>query len=105
MRSEKNPVTENPGLKITSSVTRIGYGTRSGYHNDRPSEEAYSWDIRSAEARMLQAGALPNPELEIEVEEFGGSGETEGFDAATTSVILSQVIDDTMCMCILARQD
>ena len=38
-------MTENPGLKITSSVTRIGYGTRSGYHNgswlmltDHPSE-------------------------------------------------------------------
>jgi len=58
-----------------------------------PELAVYSWDIRAAEARMLQAKVLPNPAMEIEVEEFGGSGEAEGFDAATTRVVLSQVIE------------
>lgn len=58
-----------------------------------PELAVYSWDIRAAEARILQAKVLPNPEMEIEVEEFGGSGETQGFDAAKMSIVLSQVIE------------
>ncbi len=33
-----------------------------------PELAAYSWDIRAAEARALQARLLPNPELSVEVE-------------------------------------
>jgi len=33
-----------------------------------PDLAAYSWDIRAAEARQIQAGLRPNPELSIEVE-------------------------------------
>ncbi len=58
-----------------------------------PELAAYSWEIRAAEARILQANVLTNPEVEIEVEEFGGSGEAEGFDAARMSIVLSQVIE------------
>ncbi len=37
--------------------------------------EVFSWDIRAAEAREIQAGLRPNPELSIEVEDIGlGSG-------------------------------
>ena len=58
-----------------------------------PELAVYSWHIRAAEARILQAGMLPNPEMAIEVEEFGGSGESQGFDAARMSIVLSQVIE------------
>ncbi|MFC1461084.1 TolC family protein, partial [Verrucomicrobiota bacterium] len=58
-----------------------------------PELAVYSWDIRAAEARILQAKALPNPEMGIEVEEFGGSGDAQGFDSAKMSIVLSQVIE------------
>jgi len=55
--------------------------------------KAYSWDIRASEARELQAGLWLNPELGIEVEDIGGSGPRSGFDAAETTVQLSQLIE------------
>jgi cobalt-zinc-cadmium efflux system outer membrane protein len=58
-----------------------------------PELAAYSWEVRAAEARELQASLLPNPELEVETEEFGGRGERAGFEGAETSISLSQVIE------------
>jgi cobalt-zinc-cadmium efflux system outer membrane protein len=34
-----------------------------------PSLKAFSWEIRAAEARTIQAGLRPNPELSLEIEE------------------------------------
>jgi cobalt-zinc-cadmium efflux system outer membrane protein len=60
-------------------------------HN--PELKAFSWDVRVSEARQLQASLWPNPELEVEVEEVGGSGARSGFDAAATTIQLSQLIE------------
>jgi len=60
-------------------------------HN--PELKAFSWDIRASEARTLQAGLLPNPEIEVEVEEVGGAGARSGFDGAETTIALSQLIE------------
>jgi cobalt-zinc-cadmium efflux system outer membrane protein len=60
-------------------------------HN--PELKAFSWDIRVSEARQLQASLWPNPELEVEVEEVGGPGARSGFDAAETTIQLSQLIE------------
>jgi cobalt-zinc-cadmium efflux system outer membrane protein len=60
-------------------------------HN--PELKAYSWDIRISQARELQAGLWPNPEFGVEVEDVGGSGELSGFDAAETTIQLSQLIE------------
>lgn len=60
-----------------------------------PELAAYSWDVRAAEARALQASLLPNPEIEVEVEEFdaGGDGNAGGFDTAETTIVLSQLVE------------
>lgn len=60
-------------------------------HN--PELSAYSLEIRAADARALQAGLRPNPELEVEMEEVGGSGSRSGFDAAETTLRISQLIE------------
>ncbi|MHC4396198.1 MAG: TolC family protein [Planctomycetota bacterium] len=60
-------------------------------HN--PELKAFSWDVRIAESRQLQASLRPNPELEVEVEEVGGQGQRSGFDAAETTIQLSQLIE------------
>jgi cobalt-zinc-cadmium efflux system outer membrane protein len=51
-----------------------------------------SFAVRSAEARLLAAGRLPDPELSLEAEEFGGQGGYGGFGAAEMGVGLSQEI-------------
>jgi len=58
-----------------------------------PKLASFAWSVRIAEAEQLQAGLLPNPELEAEFEEFGGTGEAAGFDSAETGVMLSQLIE------------
>ncbi len=58
-----------------------------------PELAASSHGVRSAEANARQAGALPNPELELEAEEFAGSGARRSYDAAQTTVRLTQSVE------------
>jgi cobalt-zinc-cadmium efflux system outer membrane protein len=70
-------------------------------HN--PELAASTWDVLSGEARIIQAGLFPNPEIEAEVENFGGSREVENpdgtsdslkrFDEYEGTVLLSQLIE------------
>jgi cobalt-zinc-cadmium efflux system outer membrane protein len=53
----------------------------------------YSWGVRAADARALQAKQIPNPELEMELEDFGGVGEMGGFDGAETTLRLGQMLE------------
>ena len=43
--------------------------------NDNPELAIYPYDIRAAEARALQAGFRPNPQVSLEVENIAGNGE------------------------------
>jgi len=60
-------------------------------HN--PELAVYAWEMRVSEAGELQASLLPNPEIEVEVEEIGGAGERSAFKAAETALQLSQLIE------------
>ncbi len=58
-----------------------------------PELAAISWDTRIGEARTLQAGLLPNPDLSYSMSDFGGSGMYSGFGIASSSVQLGQLIE------------
>jgi cobalt-zinc-cadmium efflux system outer membrane protein len=58
-----------------------------------PRLAAFGWEVRAGEARTLQASLLPNPEVEIEVEGFAGSGELQGFQGTEITLHLSQLIE------------
>ncbi len=60
---------------------------------NNPRLEIYSWEIRAAQARQLQASMLPNPEIKIEMEEIGGPGDRRGIDSSETSIELGQLIE------------
>jgi cobalt-zinc-cadmium efflux system outer membrane protein len=55
-----------------------------------PELHAYAWEVRAAEARVLQAGLRPNPELEAEFENFAGSKDFSGTQALETTLSLAQ---------------
>ncbi len=57
-----------------------------------PQLHGQSWAVRRAEALALQAGRWPNPELEIELENFGGNDVFHGASALETTVSLAQTI-------------
>ncbi len=58
-----------------------------------PKLASASFEVRIAEAKTLQAGLLPNPEAGIEIEEFAGSGNRDGFKESQTTLQLSQLIE------------
>jgi cobalt-zinc-cadmium efflux system outer membrane protein len=58
-----------------------------------PSLSWFSAEIRARDAAALQAGLLPNPELGVEVENFGGKDALEGFDGAETTIAFSQLVE------------
>lgn len=55
-----------------------------------PELARFGYEVRAAEARMIQAGLASNPELDFEVENFAGSGGFDGFDVAEYTLALSQ---------------
>lgn len=58
-----------------------------------PELKAFSLDVSAAQAARLQASLRPNPELEVEVEEVGGTGDRSGFDGAETTIAVAQPIE------------
>jgi cobalt-zinc-cadmium efflux system outer membrane protein len=61
-------------------------------HIYNPELAAVSYETRIRDAKILQAGLQPNPELGVEVENFGGTGETAGSETAETTITLSRLI-------------
>ncbi len=59
---------------------------------ENPRLQSYAWQVRVKEAERIQASLLPNPELEAEMENFGGTGPFEGYDARETTIRLSQKV-------------
>ena len=58
-----------------------------------PDLAVFSWEVRVASARILQADLSPNPEFNAEVENFGGSDARRNFDGAESTFALSQMIE------------
>jgi len=54
--------------------------------------EMFSWDVRSSEARTLQAGKIPNPQLDFRVYRLGIPRVSADPDDSRSRVILSQVL-------------
>lgn len=85
-RAEVPAIAEPTGI-----ITLRGALALALMHN--PELKAFSWDVRVSQARQLQAGLWPNPTLEVEVQEVGGPGGRSDFDAAETTIALSQLIE------------
>lgn len=49
-------------------------------------------EVRSRDARAVQAGLWPNPRILVELENLGGTGDRAAFEQAETTVWLSQLI-------------
>ena len=58
-----------------------------------PELKAFSYETRIREAEALQASLLPNPEFEVEVENFAGSGALNGFQESELTFSAGQLIE------------
>lgn len=92
---DAKPKTENVETRKSASaipaLTRKDVLARVLKHNPRLSVSAREVEARNFEE--IQSGLHPNPELSVEVENFGGSGEFSGTDSAETTVRISQLFE------------
>jgi len=58
-----------------------------------PGLEADAWEVRASEARAMQAGASPNPEIQLRLDDFGGNGDSSDLEAAELRLRVTQVIE------------
>ena len=58
-----------------------------------PQLATFSWDIRAAEARILQAKLVPNPEISWEGEDFTRAGVQSATESMQNTLVLSQLIE------------
>ena len=58
-----------------------------------PELQSYSIEMRAREARTLQESFAPNPQLEFEVEDFGGREEFQGFTGSEFTLSVGQMIE------------
>lgn len=47
-------------------------------------------EVQAAQGGVIQAGKRPNPELSVEIEDFGGTGDYGGFNKAVLTISLQQ---------------
>lgn len=50
-------------------------------------------EVEAAQGGVIQAGKRPNPELSVEVEDFGGTGDYRGFNKAVLTISLQQRLE------------
>ena len=95
--SDVEPEAGPPALQVTITGEPRGVlSLRQALHEtllNNPELLAFSFELRAIEARRLQAGLLPNPELSAELENFGGTGSTRGVQSSETTIQLSQLIE------------
>jgi len=58
-----------------------------------PELAADAYEVRAREAALMQAGAYPNPDVSLEIEDFAGSGDFRNLDSAQTTLGLGQLIE------------
>lgn len=58
-----------------------------------PDLAAYRWELRAADARTLQARLRPNPELNLMIENFTGSGPYRSGEEAERKLEISQPVE------------
>jgi cobalt-zinc-cadmium efflux system outer membrane protein len=74
------------------AVLTLGQAIDSALRRN-PELLARRYELKAAEARTSQAGSRPNPTLEVEFENFAGSGSASGADVLETTLSMSQVIE------------
>jgi len=58
-----------------------------------PDLAAFSWEVRSGDPKILQAGLIPNPELGVEFENFLGSEPSRNFETLESTLSIGQLVE------------
>ena len=90
------PATENNDgeiLPLTKTGTLTLFEALSLTLKQNPELQAFAWQIEARQGELQQADLLPNPELGIGVENILGKDDRSSFDAAETTLEITQLIE------------
>jgi cobalt-zinc-cadmium efflux system outer membrane protein len=76
---------ENGLIKLTEAIDKT--------LEKNPGLVAFGYQIQAQQARLTQSQLRPNPELDLRVENFLGSGDLQGMDAAETTLSIGWVLE------------
>jgi len=76
---------ETSVISLTEAITRT--------LKRNPELMAFGYQIQAREARVVQSGLRPNPELTVVVENALGTGEFQGIDGAETTISVAWVLE------------
>jgi cobalt-zinc-cadmium efflux system outer membrane protein len=85
-----------PPVSLTKATTPKNLSIKTACAlavNHHPSLATYPMDRRAADARILQATRIPNPELAIDAEDFFGTGGVSGLSSSVLNALFTQVIE------------
>ncbi len=104
----QSKATESAALPSHGGITEAGEAGETGFVSPdavislaealkaalarNPELAGYQCEVQAQDGAVLQAGIMPNPEAELVVEEFGGSGSRNGFHSAESTFQVSQLI-------------
>ncbi|CAI2719654.1 TolC family protein [Nitrospina watsonii] len=87
----KNKVTSNDPRDLTGVLTLRQATAHILLHN--PDLQVFGLEIRAREARALQEGLLPNPQVQAMVQDVLGSGQFSGASDSENQVLFTQWIE------------
>jgi cobalt-zinc-cadmium efflux system outer membrane protein len=90
LNKDVNPRDTVSNITISDTLTFSDALSKALLEN--PRLESFGWQVRVREAERLQAAIPPNPKLEAEIENFGGTGPFEGYDAREVTIRLAQKV-------------
>lgn len=105
--AEAHPIPGSPGLPAKAGTLTLSAAIARAL-NYNPSLKAAFVEIEARHGEEAQAAVKPNPELSFSVENFGGSKDREGFEAAEETLEISQLIelgDKRLARLTLAHQE
>jgi cobalt-zinc-cadmium efflux system outer membrane protein len=95
-RAPEKPPPQNLKSPITRGLTPGKLSLKSACAlavTHHPSLATYPMDRRAADARILKASRIPNPVLNLDDEDFFGTGDLGGLSASVLNSLLTQVIE------------
>lgn len=87
-----NPLGDDADAQSSSSTLTLRQALGRALATN-PRLTAAQRDIGIAEGRHIQSGALPNPELSVDLDSVAGSGRYAGTRAAETTLQISQLVE------------